>query len=278
MRAVTHDSASRRLPTYAISHGGGPWPWLQDRMGVDWGPLEESLRAIPDEIGVTPRAILVVSAHWEAPVVTVQTHPSPPMLYDYGGFPEFTYSISYPAPGSPEVAARVVELLDDAGIDHATDGERGFDHGMFAPLYVSYPEADVPMFQVSLRAGLDPATHVAVGRALAPLRDEGVLIIGSGLPSYHDLRRFGPAGAEPSREFDRWLTETLVDHDGADRSERLCDWESAPCARLAHPREEHLLPVMVAVGAAEGEAGVRQYHEDAFMGSLASSGYRFGDL
>ena len=266
------------LPTYAISHGGGPWPWIKDMMPVDWAPLEASLRAIPSEIGVVPTAILVVSAHWEEPQFTVQTHPNPPMLYDYGGFPDFTYRIQYSAPGSPEVARRVVDLLDGAGLPVATDGRRGFDHGTFAPLYVSYPNADVPMLQLSLKRGLDPSAHLELGRALRPLRDEGVLIIGSGLPSYHDLSTFGPAGATPSRQFDTWLTSTLVDHVGDERNRRLERWESAPSARRAHPREEHLLPVMVAVGAAEGDAGVRQYHEDRFMGSLASSGYRFGTI
>lgn len=271
----TSDSSST-LPTYAISHGGGPWPWVKDLLPGDWAPLEDSLRAIPAEVGVTPRAILVVSAHWEEPSFTVQTHPNPPMLYDYGGFPDHTYEIQYPAPGSPEVAARVVELLEGAGITTDTDAERGFDHGVFAPLYVSYPEADVPMLQLSLRHGLDPAAHLAAGRALRPLRDEGVLIIGSGYPSYHNLSAMGPPAAEPSKQFDRWRTEALVDNHGPARSSLLERWEDAPSARLSHRREEHLLPVMVAVGAAEDDPGFRQYHEERAMGWVTSSGFRFG--
>lgn len=268
--------ATDRLPTYFISHGGGPWPWIKDLMPVDWSGLEASLRAIPREIGIEPEAVLVVSAHWEEPEFTVQTSANPPMLYDYGGFPEFTYHLSYPAPGSPAVAERVAELLAGAGIAVGRDDQRGFDHGMFAPLFVSWPDADVPMFQLSLRRGLDPAEHLAVGRALAPLRDEGVLILGSGFPSFHDLRAFGPQSADAARAFDGWLTDTLVGRTGEERSARLVGWEAAPAARIAHPREEHLLPAMVAVGAAEGDDGVLQYHEDDFMGWMSSSGYRFG--
>jgi aromatic ring-opening dioxygenase catalytic subunit (LigB family) len=147
---------------------------------------------------------------------------------------------------------------------------------MFAPMYVAYPKADVPMLQLSLRSGLDPAEHLAVGRALAPLRDEGVLIIASGVPTFHDLRSFGPAARVPATEFDGWLTETIVRHTGAERTARLMHWEAAPSARRAHPREEHLIPGMVAVGAAEDEPGTLQYHEDNFMGWMPSSGYRLG--
>lgn len=267
---------TERLPTYAISHGGGPWPWIKDLMPGDWRPLEASLQAIPAEIGVTPRAVLAVSAHWETADFTLQTNPHPPMLYDYGGFPDFTYEIEYPAPGAPDVAARAVELLDGAGFSAATDPERGFDHGVFAPLYVTYPAADVPIVQLSVRGDFDPAAHLAAGRALAPLRDEGVLIIASGVPTYHDLRSFGPASSVPSEEFDRWLTESVVDHVGAERSDRLVHWEQAPSARRCHPREEHFVPLLVAVGAAEDEPGFLQYHEDSWMGSTTSSGYRFG--
>lgn len=264
-----------RLPTYFISHGGGPWPWIKDQMPGNWGPLEESLRRIPRELGSTPRAILAVSGHWEERQFTVQTSPNPPMLYDYGGFPEFTYHIQYPAPGSPEVAARVVELLDGAGIAVGTDDERGFDHGVFAPLFVSYPDADVPILQLSLKKGYDPAEHLAAGRALSPLRDEGVVIIGSGL-SYHNLRDFGPSGGVASREFERWLTDSLVDSDPGGRTQRLLNWESAPSARWSHPMEDHLIPLMVAVGAAEDEVGERIYYESEFMGSVTSASYRFG--
>lgn len=189
-----------RLPTYFISHGGGPWPWLPD-MRTMLSSLEASLAAMPREIGETPKAVLMISGHWEAPDFAVMGHPRPPMVYDYRGFPPETYEIVYPAPGAPEVARRALALLRDAGLPAHLDDRQGFDHGVFAPMAVMFPNADVPTFQVSLRAGYDPAVHWAMGRALAPLRDEGVLIVGSGL-SYHNLRLFGPAAREPSSAFD----------------------------------------------------------------------------
>jgi aromatic ring-opening dioxygenase catalytic subunit (LigB family) len=262
-----------RLPTYFISHGGGPWPWIKDLMPWDLSELERSLQAMPGEVGVTPRAVLVVSGHWEAPRFTVQTSPKPPMYYDYGGFPEFTYHLQYPAPGSPEVARRVGELLTAAGIPNATDGRRGYDHGTFVPLYVAWPNADVPILQLSLKHGYDPHEHLALGRALAPLRDEGVLIVGSGL-SFHNLRAFGPAGGPASRAFDGWL-DTAMRAEPADRTRALQQWEQAPGARMCHPAEDHLIPLMVAVGAAEQEPAFRTYHE-LVAGHVAAAGYRFG--
>jgi aromatic ring-opening dioxygenase catalytic subunit (LigB family) len=197
------------------------------------------------------------------------------MLYDYGGFPDFTYRIQYPAPGAPDVAVRVRELLAAAGIESAEDAARGFDHGMFAPMAVIYPKADVPVLQLSLKRGLAPAEHLALGRALAPLRDEDILVVGSGL-SYHNLRAFGPAARAPSAAFDAWLESTLSMSDAAARSTTLADWERAPAARLAHPREEHLLPLMVALGAAGHEVATRVYHESDFFGGITVSSYRFG--
>ena len=268
-------AVANRMPTYFVSHGGGPWPLIKDLMPVDWTPLEESLRSIPREVGDHPRAILVVSGHWETPEFTVQTNPRPPMVYDYGGFPDFTYQIQYPAPGAPDVAARVGELLASAGITHVEDAERGYDHGVFAPLYVMYPEADVPIVQLSIKRSYDPADHLAAGRALAPLRDEGVVILGSGF-TFHNLRIMGPAAAEPSAQFERWLTDTLVDGPIDERDERLLRWDAAPGARLSHPAEDHLVPLMVAVGAADEERGERIYFEDDFMGGVTSASYRFG--
>ena len=266
-----------RMPTYFVSHGGGPWPWIKDLMGGDWGPLERSLQSIPIELGRDPEAIVVVSGHWEEPQFTVQSSPHPPMLYDYGGFPEFTYQLQYPAPGSPAVAARVGELLSGAGISIATDDSRGFDHGVFAPLFVMYPQADVPILQLSLKLGFDPAEHLAAGRALAPLRDEGVVILGSGF-TYHNLARFGAEAAAPSQAFEAWLTGTVTGSTGQQRSDALLDWYDAPGARASHPRADHLIPLMVAVGAAEDDPGTRIYYENAFMGSITSASYRFGPV
>ncbi len=262
------------MPTYFLSHGGGPWPWLDGPMRDAMDQLEESLRKLPLEVGERPEAILMVSGHWEAPTFTVQTHPNPPMIYDYGGFPEHTYRIQYPAPGSPELAARVVELVGGAGIAINEDPERGYDHGMYAPLFPAWPDADVPVVQLSIKRGYDPEEHLAIGRALAPLRKEGVLILGSGL-SYHNLGLMGPGAAQPSQEFDTWLTETML-LPSDERSARLREWAKAPSARVAHPSEDHLIPLMVVVGAAEDEAATRTYHEDAFFGGVSASSYRFG--
>jgi aromatic ring-opening dioxygenase catalytic subunit (LigB family) len=266
---------SSRLPTYFISHGGGPWPWMKQQMGGAYDRLEAALARMPAELGRTPRAVLMVSAHWEEPQFTVQTSAAPPMLYDYGGFPDFAYRIEYPAPGAPNVAQRVRAVLAEAGIDTREDAVRGFDHGVFAPMAVIYPDADMPVLQLSLKRGLAPADHLALGRALTRLRDEDILIVGSGL-SYHNLRDFGPAARLPSAAFDAWLESTLAIADASTRSSTLAAWEHAPAARLAHPREEHLLPLMVALGAAEAEPATRVYYEREFFGCITVSSYRFG--
>ncbi|RZI91741.1 MAG: dioxygenase, partial [Variovorax sp.] len=146
-------TATSRLPTYFISHGGGPWPWMKKEMGPTYDKLQAALADMPRQIGRTPKAILMVSAHWEAPAFTVQASAKPSMIYDYGGFPAHTYSVHYDAPGSPELAQRVQQLIEAAGLPAALDAERGFDHGAFSPMAAIYPAADVPMVQLSLRRG-----------------------------------------------------------------------------------------------------------------------------
>ena len=263
------------LPTYFISHGGGPWPYMKDQTNGAYDRLQASLQDIPRQLGLTPNAVLVISGHWEEASFTAMASPRPPMIYDYTGFPAHTYRVVYAAPGSPQTAERVQRLIEEAGFTARLDSQRGFDHGTFAPLAVMYPDASVPVLQLSLRHGYDPAEHLAVGRALAPLRDEGVLILGSGL-SYHNLREFGPGAKDASTAFDRWLQQTLMAVSPAERVARLIDWEAAPAARKAHPQEDHLLPLMVAVGAAEHEAGTLVYHEDNFFGGIAVSSFKFG--
>lgn len=265
---------SQTLPTYFLSHGGGPWPFMMDQVGHLYAELDASLRDLPRQIGVTPKAVLVVTSHWEGRDFMLSSSAAPPMIYDYGGFPPHTYEVRYKAPGSPELAARVKALLDAGGHPARLDAQRGFDHGTFSAMYPVYPKADVPIVQLSLKHGLDPATHLEVGRLLAPLREEGVLIIGSGL-SYHNLRAFNAQGAAASHAFDDWLRAAMA-LPAAQRTAALLAWDQAPAACMAHPREEHLLPLMVVVGAAEAEAATVPYHEDAFMGSLAVSSFRFG--
>lgn len=264
------------LPTYFISHGGGPWPYMDDLRRAMHN-LEMSLVDIPRQLSVRPKAILMISAHWEENSFNVMGNPWPGMVYDYSSFPEHTYKIHYPAPGSPALAERVTGLIKAAGLPARIDAQRGFDHGAFAPLAVMYPEADMPVVQLSLRTGLDPAEHLALGRALTPLRAEGVLIIGSGL-SYHNLRRFGPLGKEPSSSFDDWLQDSLIATSTGERVNRLIHWVDAPAARVAHPREDHLLPLMVAVGAAEDEVASCIYHEENIFGGVVASSFRFGAI
>ena len=245
-----------RQPAIYLPHGGGPWPWMDaDAFGPRaYDALATWLEALPASLPSPPKAIGCVTAHWEAPVCTVGAAAAPPMLYDYGGFPAHTYQIQWPAPGSPALAARVRALFAAAGLPSAEDGARGFDHGTFVPLAVAWPKADVPVVQVSLVRGLDPAQHLALGRALAPLRAEGVLLLGSGM-SYHNMRGFGSgAAARDSEAVARWLQEVAPKAPGA-RDEALRQWASAPAGRSCHPREEHLLPLMVMAGAADGDPG-----------------------
>ncbi|MCP3144909.1 DODA-type extradiol aromatic ring-opening family dioxygenase [Pyxidicoccus xibeiensis] len=260
-----------RLPVVFMPHGGGPWPFVD--LGFDDKPgfaaLTEYLQSVRNLPKTPPKALLVISAHWEESVPTVMTSPRPPMLYDYYGFPPASYQLQWPAPGNPQLAARVRELLGAAGFQTAADSQRGYDHGTFVPLKLTYPEADVPTVQLSLIQGLDPEQHLAMGRALAPLRDEGVFIIGSGM-SYHDLRGFfGPNARRVSETFDVWLRETAT-LEAKDRDARLAEWDRAPSGRQSHPREEHLLPLMVIAGAAGADRGTIPYN-GMFMGTRLSA-------
>jgi aromatic ring-opening dioxygenase catalytic subunit (LigB family) len=267
-------STGQRMPAVFLPHGGGPWPFVEVGIGTkdelaDLASYLRSLRTVPK---TPPKAVLVVSAHWEESVPTVMNGARPPMLYDYYGFPPESYTLTWPAPGDPRLAARVQELLARAGFATNADPERGFDHGTFVPLKLAYPDADVPTVQLSLKSGLDPAEHLAMGRALAPLRDEGVFIVGSGM-TYHNLRAFGPQAAPVSETFDAWLRETAT-LAPAERDRRLTAWAAAPAARLAHPREEHLLPLMVVAGAAGADRATRAY--DGTILGLRVSAYHFG--
>jgi aromatic ring-opening dioxygenase catalytic subunit (LigB family) len=249
---------------------------MQAERATTYGRLEASLHELRRELGKAPRAVLMVSGHWEADHFLLSSAAHPPMEYDYYGFPEHTYHIRYDAPGAPALAETVRAMLERGGVVAGLDPQRGFDHGTFTLMHTMYPEADLPLLQLSLKAGYDPAEHIRVGGLLAPLRGEGVLIIGSGL-SYHDLRGLrGGAGAQASATFDRWLNETLVNSSPDERRRRLLQWSAAPAARAAHPREDHLIPLMVAVGAAGDDPGARIYHQSDFMGAITVSSYRFG--
>ncbi len=195
----TRMSQSERMPVVYLPHGGGPWPFVDVGFGdkSELDALSAYLRSVRELPKTPPKALLCVSAHWEEAVPTVMTSAHPPLLFDYYGFPEASYRLTWPAPGEPRVAARVRELLGAAGFKTAEDAERGFDHGTFVPLKLAWPEAEVPTVQLSLVRGLDPQEHLAMGRALAPLRDEGVYIIGSGM-TFHNLRAFG-AGQRAGR-------------------------------------------------------------------------------
>lgn len=270
-------SAPTPLPTLFIPHGGGPCFFMEPPRGWPsdlWDGMEDYLRRIPSTLEQQPRAILVVSGHWMTKRPTLNVAAQPTLLYDYYGFPEHTYRLTYPAPGAPQLAVRVQELLASAGIETDTESQRGLDHGVFIPLMVSYPEANIPVLQLSLQEDLDPAAHLAIGRALAPLRSEGVLIIGSGM-SYHNLSHFGPGpGDQDAEQFDNWLTKTLTEASAAEREAQLSNWENAPGALGSHPTSEHLIPLMVAVGAAADAPGTRDYNE-RLLGK-AISGFRFG--
>jgi aromatic ring-opening dioxygenase catalytic subunit (LigB family) len=238
-----------------IPHGGGPLPLLNDPGHAN---LNRFLREYPAGID-KPDAIIVISAHWEEPTIAITAAAAPPLLFDYYGFPPETYEYRYPAPGQPQLAGRVHELLQQAQIESRQDFERGFDHGLFVPLLLMYPAADIPCIQISLGSSLDAGLHVRIGNALAALRQENLLILGSGF-SFHNMQALiakrDDAVDPRNREFDEWLSETCCDPDLAEteRERRLVNWESAPQARYCHPREEHLLPLQVCYGIGQGPA------------------------
>lgn len=259
-----------RQPSFFVPHGGGPCFFMPDPAG-NWTGMEAFLRSMPDQLPEPPSAILVISAHWETDGFRLTSGTKLPLIYDYYGFPPETYELEYAPPGDPGLAARAAELLRAAGLPVELVPDRGFDHGVFVPMKVAFPDAAIPVVEMSVDRSFDPSLHLAAGRALASLRDEGVLIVGSGM-SFHDLKAFGDKRATAaSQQFDAWLTETLT-KPGRTRIERLKQWTDAPSARAAHPRPEHLIPLMVAAGAA-GEPGEKIYGETVL--ETAISGYRF---
>jgi aromatic ring-opening dioxygenase catalytic subunit (LigB family) len=266
---------SLRQPTLFIPHGGGPcffmdWTWGP---ADSWHATQRFLEGIAATLPEPPKALLVISGHWEEPAFTASAAPAPQLIFDYSGFPEHTYRLTWPAPGQPELAARVAGMLKQAGLPAALSSSRGFDHGVFVPLKVAFPEAQIPVVTLSLVASLDPALHIAAGRALAPLRDEGVLIVASGM-SFHNLRGyFQPTTQDRARAFDAWLT-SAVESPEAERTALLTAWRAAPFAAYAHPREEHLIPLLMAAGAG-GDAPGKCIFNDEPMGA-AISAYRFG--
>jgi aromatic ring-opening dioxygenase catalytic subunit (LigB family) len=272
--------SSQRQPSIFLPHGGGPCFFMDppaDNPTV-WVAMRNYLAALPSFMAGKPDALVVISGHWEMPRPTVLAAAKPGLLFDYYGFPPATYQLTFAAPGAPAIAARVRRLLAAAGIDSSEEFERGYDHGVFIPLKVSFPDADIPIVQLSLQAGLDPIRHINIGRALAPLRDENIAIVGSGL-SYHNLSALRDSSRNQSMntaaaQFDRWLTHTLCEAPVAEREAALARWSSAPSARLCHPREEHLLPLMVAAGAAAGDPG-RHTFSDRIWGKTVSA-YHFG--
>ena len=268
-----------RLPTLFIPHGGGPCFFMDPPPGAPpdmWDAMAAHLRGLAADVGARPKAILVISAHWETALPTVHEGADHTLLYDYYNFPEHTYRLKYPARGAPDVAERTRALLESAGIETAGETARGLDHGVFIPFLLIYPDADIPVVQLSLQAGLSPQRHLEIGRALTPLREEGVLIVGSGM-TFHNMAGFRGGDArmvDGAAAFDDWLART-VESPAADREAGLAAWASAPGARVSHPREEHLLPLMVAAGAADGDPGRRIYGE-RLGGRMALSGFRFG--
>ncbi len=267
-------TSRQKMPTVYIPHGAGPCFFMDWQPANTWNGMEAYLKGIAATLPQQPKAIVMVSAHWLDDSFAITGHAQPELIYDYYGFPPHTYELAYPAAGEPDLAAKVQQLLEGAGVPTRTDAQRGFDHGMFIPLKLMFPNANIPVIQVALQRNLDPQLHLQAGEALASLRDEGVLIVGSGM-SFHNMRGFGDSTFTPlSEEFDQWLTETVTSAPEA-RNRLLADWTRAPQARSCHPTgaEEHLLPLMVIAGAAGESTGRCVYTEQVLK--TAISAYHF---
>ncbi|MET1114557.1 MAG: class III extradiol ring-cleavage dioxygenase [Comamonas sp.] len=268
-------AASALQPVLFVPHGAGPCFFMDWSPADTWSGMAQFLQGVAATLAARPRAIVLVSGHWQTPGFSVTAGAQPGLIYDYSGFPPHTYQLDYPAPGDPALAGQIVQRIAQAGLDSRLDAARGLDHGVFIPLKVMFPEADIPVVQLSLRADLDPAAHLAVGAALTGLRAQGVLIIGSGM-SFHNMRGYGDARyTAPSEAFDDWLT-TAVEAEPQQRNAALRDWAQAPFAHHCHPagHEEHLMPLLVAAGAAGLERGRKVYSQQVMKTQL--SAFRFG--
>ena len=264
-----------RMPTWFIPHGAGPCFFMAWSPPDAWSRTANFLKGLAATLPRRPNAIVLVSAHWLEPVIGVTSGAQPALIYDYHGFPAHTYALRYDAPGSPELAACIGALMGESGQAVQAHPNRGFDHGMFIPLMLMFPDANIPVVQLSLRSDLDPQAHLQAGQALAALRDEGVLIVGSGM-SFHNMQGYGDPSFGPiSDEFDQWLREA-VQSAPDQRQQLLADWAQAPSARLSHPvrAEEHLLPLMVVAGAAGQDAGQHVFSDRVLETTL--SAFRFG--
>jgi len=263
-----------RQPALFIPHGGGPCFFMDWNPADTWVGMAAFLKSVAGTLPQRPSAIVLVSAHWMAPQFRMTGHARPGLIYDYYGFPPHTYELTYPAPGQPQLADQIAQLIKADGLAAQVDDERGFDHGVFIPLKLVFPGADIPVVQLSLRDDLNPQAHLHLGRALAALRDENVLIIGSGM-SFHNMRAYGDSRFSAiSDEFDEWLTQA-VQSPAAERELKLLDWTNAPHAHLCHPRggEEHLIPLLVAAGAGSEAPGRKIYSERVMQ--TAISAFRF---
>jgi 4,5-DOPA dioxygenase extradiol len=277
-----------KFPAIFVNHGGGPMPLLGKQPDIVQHMKDVRSKWLPND--ANPSAIVVFSAHWESDPIKITSAPNPPMLYDYYGFPPETYQYQYNAPGSPALAERIHGLLDAADIPNELDPDRGFDHGVFIPLMLMYPEATIPVVAVSLHSSLSAATHIAIGQALAPLRDtDSVLLLGSGY-TFHNMQAFfhpSDTTYKASKAFNAWLKETLLSNNNNNNTnkettpvmEALAKWESAPGARICHPREEHLLPLLMtaAAGSSSGSDAKATliFETTAGNGNHAISSYRF---
>lgn len=238
-------------PIVFVSHGGGPLPLLNDPGHADMLRVFQLLKQQLADNTEQPRALLFISAHWEADPIALTSAAQPSLLYDYHGFPPASYALKYPVAGAPELAQTIQQRLSQHGISAQLNSQRGLDHGVFVPALLLFPEADIPCLQLSLHPNLDPHLHLQIGTVLTELAAEGVMIIGSGY-SFHNMRAFfGPADAQGdafNKSFEDWLDNALASNHAA---QQLAQWQQAPGARYCHPREEHLMPLLVCVGAAE---------------------------
>jgi aromatic ring-opening dioxygenase catalytic subunit (LigB family) len=272
---MTKSDNLSRMPTWFIPHGGGPCFFMDWNPPDAWHKMAAFLKGLSSTLPKNPSAIIVISAHWLESTVSVTGAEKPELIYDYYGFPAHTYKLKYPAYGNLELAKEIVDALGESDIPAKIDISRGFDHGMFIPMMLMFPDADIPVVQLSLNSDLDSQSQFKLGQALEKFRDKGVLIIGSGM-SFHNMRGYGdPQFGSISDEFDEWLTQT-VENDPKVRNQALLEWENAPAARLCHPsrQEEHLLPLMVVAGAAQNDNG-RKVFSDRVMETTISA-YVFG--